>query len=72
MDPTACEGCPSQVPVVLPWTSHILWLDRLVQCGCRYALGDLSVHEWRGLELLHEERTKHHNKQMKALERKRP
>jgi|GEM_PF-4283748 len=70
MDPTACEGCQAQAPIVLPWTSHILWLDRLVQCGCRFLLDDLSVHEWRGLELLHEERTAHQNKKAKDLERR--
>ena len=70
MDPTACDGCPSYVPFVPAWTRHILWLDALVQAGCRFALNDLDVDEWRGLEILNEERARHMRAKMKESARR--
>jgi len=64
MDPTACEGCPSQSVFVAPWISHILGLDALVQAGCRFALDDLDVHEWEGLKILNQERARYQRKKM--------
>jgi len=69
MDPTACEGCESAAPhiefSVRGWIGHILWLDRLKECGCRFLLDDLTLDEWRGLEVLNDERNKYERKKLK-------
>lgn len=71
MDETACEGCPSAPVLVDAWTTHILWLDSLVQAGCRYALDDLSVHEWEGLRILADERNRHQDKKAEEMKNRR-
>jgi hypothetical protein len=38
-----------------PWIHHLQWLFTLKECGCRFALNDLTPAEWDGLAILQAE-----------------
>lgn len=79
---TVCEKCPSNyfkhklndIPgseVVVPWINHLVYLDGLVQCGCKFTVDDLTKAEWDGLLLIHIVRREIEKEQMEKADRER-
>jgi len=48
---SACEGCkraPTEDPLA-GWLTHLLLLQDMIECGCRFGPDDLTWDEWMGL-----------------------
>lgn len=77
---TVCEHCPygstskavediEESAFVLPWLSHLFYLDGLHRVGATFSLCDLSKSEWDGLLLLEKVRAKISSDEINKRER---
>ena len=75
----ACEGCPDNPdnwqkefePELLTFSNHIIWLHTLRLSGCGFQMDDLSLTEWKGLEILERELKRKELEDIEEMKRKR-